>query len=865
MVLVTIPCALVMALCTWVGGATAALGGPTWPAHPNWQRYVEAPSSIDVTPGGIVSVSGSVARPSALADATSHATTVLTMSAGGPQPTIVVDYGKDVSGVPYFVVAAESGAPTLAASYSEGLASVGPAGDDAPSLSDAGDASRTDTMIVSARGLETTDLIQGGERYERISLTSPGSLTLSSVGIRFTAERAVAKDYKGWFDSSSDELNRIWFAGAYTLQLDELPARSVAGPWNIIGGVLNANGGAGVLHHGAHWTDYTMSFDAQVVANQVGWLVRASSTTSGYLLLLTAATVSPGAPSVLKVIAIGPKRAAPIASTVVPVPITLGSWHRIRTVVSGDQLTVSIDGRTVSHMTTHSVSSFPTYPSGSVGFDSPGSVANVKNLEVTSATGSTLFANELSGAGAISAFTGPSLRIGDPVPVILDGAKRDREDWSGDLSVSAATDFSTTDQSVYVRDSLDLLATGASPDGETAGQVYPTVGPNGTPNSAQAYSTTYAMQEVANVAAYYLNTGDLGFVRSLWPTISRELAYDRSLVDTRGLLVTDATDGRDWDYYDGAKSGEVTAYNDIYYETLKDASSLAQALGRSHEADVLRQQAAALKHSINQFSFNPATGLYMLSNLQPAVVAQDANSLAIDYGVAPPASAPRILDALANALPSTPYGPLPYGASSKYQQSVSPFVTDQEVQAAFRAHDTTLALSLLGSVWGHMIAAGPNDTGTDWELVGADGSPGFGAFTSLAHGWSTGATPELSAHVLGVAPASAGFASWVVQPQPGSLAWAEGVVPTPKGPITVRWAQTHPTGRMALSVSAPQSTHGTIEVPVPGSGAVVSERVTTPKGALLFRRTIATGKGQSSYGFPASGGKAYLFEVIPTA
>src|SRR5208283_5383527 len=117
-----------------------------------------------------------------------------------------------------------------------------------------------------------------GERYERISLISPGTVTLSSIGIRFTAVRATANDYKGWFDSSSDQLNRIWFDGAYTLQLGELPADAVPGPWNVINGVLNGNGGgAALLRNGSSWTNYTMSFDSQLVGKKIGWLVRAQS------------------------------------------------------------------------------------------------------------------------------------------------------------------------------------------------------------------------------------------------------------------------------------------------------------------------------------------------------------------------------------------------------------------------------------------------------------------------------------------------------------------------------------------------------------------------------------------------------------
>ena len=64
---------------------------------------------------------------------------MLKMVAGGPKPSVVVDYGKDVGGVPYFVVGSESNSPVLRASYSEGLNYLGLNGDNSPSISDAGD------------------------------------------------------------------------------------------------------------------------------------------------------------------------------------------------------------------------------------------------------------------------------------------------------------------------------------------------------------------------------------------------------------------------------------------------------------------------------------------------------------------------------------------------------------------------------------------------------------------------------------------------------------------------------------------------------------------------------------------------------
>ena len=263
--------------------ATIVSQAPQWPAHPDWQRFVMAPTAPDVHPVRIVSTAGSVSGAATLVGSGVGRAT-LTMTPGGRSPVIVVDYGQDVGGIPYFVVQSESGTPLLHSAYSEGLQYLGPQGDQTPPNSPTGDPNRFDDLIVDSSGTLTTGTIQGGERYERISLTSPGRVTLTSIGIRFTAVRATAKDYRGWFDSSSPELDRIWYDGAYTTQLDELPPDAAPSAWTIEAKALHAvMGTAGILRQGVDWSDYTMSFDTRVVDNQAGWLVRASSTSSGYL------------------------------------------------------------------------------------------------------------------------------------------------------------------------------------------------------------------------------------------------------------------------------------------------------------------------------------------------------------------------------------------------------------------------------------------------------------------------------------------------------------------------------------------------------------------------------------------------------
>ena len=93
-----------------------------------------------------------------------------------------------------------------------------------------------------------------------------------------------------------------------------------------------------------------------------------------------------------------------------------------------------------------------------------------------------------------------------------------------------------------------------------------------------------------------------------------------------------------------------------------------------------------------------------------------------------------------------------------------PFVTTEEVAALFTTGATTQATALMRTLWGYMDRPGPDATGADWETVGADGAPAFGASTSLAHGWSSGATADLSSYVLGVQPSTPGFQTWSVTP-----------------------------------------------------------------------------------------------------
>ncbi|WP_329457289.1 alpha-L-rhamnosidase-related protein [Streptomyces sp. NBC_01497] len=823
-------------------------------AASDWHTYVRAPKSSDVCPVSVVSTSGAVEGARNLVCGGSGGVT-LTYADGGAAPTILLDYGQETGGLPYFTVSAQSGSPTLKAAYSEGLQYMSPTGDGSPPWAD-GDSSRSDGYPVSGPGTITNSSTQGGERYEQITLSTPGRLTLSKVGIDYIADRTQAAGYGGHFLSSSNELNKIWYAGAYTLQTDLAPADSLPGTWSIQGGGLQADGskindGAGVLRRGSSWSDSTTTFRTSILHDQAGWMVRAQNAQNGYLFILDDSTDSGGAPNTLQKFDVQDGAYTSLGSVALPSPVDEGTWHTVATTVSGTSVTISLDGSRIDRFDTTALpAGAVARPAGTIGFREFGDEkAAFKDLTVVSGTGKKLYGNALSGPATLADFTPPG---SNALPSVLDGARRDRAIWSGDILVEGLTDYYSVNNPEYIKQSLNLLGSRQLSSGFVPGALHPAsvphLGPL-TPGDTTTYSATYSMYFVAGLASYYLHTGDKAFVAKEWPVVQRQLAWNATRLDGNGLFSTRAgVDGADWDFYDSDKGGEVAAYNILYYKALLDGAGLATAAGEASQAAAYRADAQALKARINERLYDPESGLYKISDTQSGV-AQDANALAVLYGVAPSSKQAEILGKLKSALWTTPYGPLPFSSGAGDRDLVSPFVSGFELQARLAAGDTANAQELLHDVWGHMIAPGPDQTGTMWENIsGSDGTPGLGAGASLSHGWSTAPTSALSGYVLGVLPDTAGYATWTVQPHPGDLAWTQGSVPTPHGDIDVHWTAKTGADRFSLTVDAPKGTSGTIAIPVSGRA-----RTVTVNGKVVWRHGDFTAGAGVTGGHFASG------------
>jgi alpha-L-rhamnosidase len=338
-------------------------------------------------------------------------------------------------------------------------------------------------------------------------------------------------------------------------------------------------------------------------------------------------------------------------------------------------------------------------------------------------------------------------------------------------------------------------------------------------NQCDTWSATYSMAVMASLYYYYLYTGDLAFVQAHWQAVVRQMEWAAQQVDSNGLFAVSSADDADWNIED--LPGELTYVNAIYELALQSASKLASAVGKPEEARLWAAEAGAIKRAVNRELWDPKTSVYDASTTERGSVVQDANVTAILAGIPRAARAHEITDVLTKALRS-PYGawatssPVPKG----YTHDVSPYMGGFNVLADFVAGNGPAALALIRKEWGFMISHDPG--GSDWERIEPNGVPAGGAVAdSAAHAWSTGPVPALSEYVLGVAPTAPGFARWTAAPNPSGLSWTQGVVPTPRGPISVRWRRVK-RGGFVLTVAAPRRAVGTVEIPLLGRARAIA-------------------------------------------
>lgn len=180
-----------------------------------WKRYVVDPRDPYVYPKA-VHVEGAASAVDAPKALTRPGGAVTLRSAGTTATRLVLDLGVDTGGIVEATVVAGSGAKVRLA-YSEARKFLTPIGDTQQNSLGGNDEpyARFDTFTGSP-GKFASPATRGGQRWVSVSLDGPGTVTLSDIRVRVQHLRPSVDDYEGHFVSSSDIVNRAWYAAAYT-------------------------------------------------------------------------------------------------------------------------------------------------------------------------------------------------------------------------------------------------------------------------------------------------------------------------------------------------------------------------------------------------------------------------------------------------------------------------------------------------------------------------------------------------------------------------------------------------------------------------------------------------------------------------
>ncbi|KAG9571725.1 bacterial alpha-L-rhamnosidase domain-containing protein, partial [Aureobasidium melanogenum] len=200
--------------------------------------------------------------------------------------------------------------------------------------------------------------------------------------------------------------------------------------------------------------------------------------------------------------------------------------------------------------------------------------------------------------------------------VLVDGAKRDRLIWPGDMHVITPSLFVSTSDDAAITNSIDNLFSLQNTSGKLPYAGYPF--------KQDTYSATYHLYNLIGVSDYYKFTDDLEYVRNKWNAWKLGLNFSLGFIDETGLMNVTSPD--DWLRF--GQGGHNIEANAILYFTINEGLILAAALNDSSVKSSWEAYASGIKASANKLLWNATAGLYH-DNETTTLMPQDGNSFAV--------------------------------------------------------------------------------------------------------------------------------------------------------------------------------------------------------------------------------------------
>ena len=314
------------------------------------------------------------------------------------------------------------------------------------------------------------------------------------------------------------------------------------------------------------------------------------------------------------------------------------------------------------------------------------------------------------------------------------------------------------------------------------------------------WPTEWSLHVPMIVAADYEATDDTTLAESNYDALKGKLLMDKARED--GLLQACAIVDWPGTERDGYNDGQAapddnreigpeinTVVNAFYYHALQRMALLARALKKDSDGREFDTKAKQVYNSFNAKLFDATRGIY-IDGEGSRHASLHANMFPLAFGLVPADREAKV----AGFVQSRGMACSVYGAQ---------YLLEALFQSG-RADDAVKLMTDKGERgWWHMIDLGSTMTLEAWDVQ-------FKNNLTWNHAWGSAPANIISRFVLGVRPLEPGYRKILVAPQPGTLRWAAGKVPTPLGPVLVNVQNGD---RFRLEVTIPDGATAQIALP----------------------------------------------------
>jgi alpha-L-rhamnosidase len=313
--------------------------------------------------------------------------------------------------------------------------------------------------------------------------------------------------------------------------------------------------------------------------------------------------------------------------------------------------------------------------------------------------------------------------------------------------------------------------------------------------TTSTYIPDYQLEWILMLQEYHLYYDDEQLLKQVYPNLKKLLQYfegyqsaERGLVGkVPGWVVLDHPDT-----YQQDVDGESTAVNCLYYGALNSAAWMARNIAKDNQMAIeWEQKAQTLKNSIQKHLWSEKDQAFK-DTYASSRITQQTQVYALKYGLVPEGKKEQVVAFTASQ-----------GRSC--EQSFSYWL----LNAMFSEGEGQWALNYIRFNWGAQMKK--KDFSGTWDEMWE--SP---LGMTKSHAWCSGPTALLPEKVLGVEPITPGWKQFKIQPCLYDLEWAEGVVPSVAGNISVKLKKLMKEDKdigMQIKITIPENTASKVYIP----------------------------------------------------